>query len=68
MSITLAARYRRLAATKFVGLPRTYERLVEPMVDSVAPGKPEGHLLKEIKTLEAGKMGAWPLRERLDRK
>ena len=33
----------------------------------MAPGKPEGHLLKEIRILEAGKMGAWPLREQLDR-
>ena len=43
-----------------------YERLVEAMVESVAPGKPEGHLLKEIETLEVGKMGVWPLREQLD--
>ena len=28
MSITLAASYRRLAATKFPGLPLTHERLV----------------------------------------
>ena len=53
ISITLATSYRRLAATKFP--------------ESVAPGKPEGHLLKEIRTLEAGKMGIWPLREQLDR-
>ena len=67
MSIILATSYRRLAATKFPGLPPAYERLVEAMVESVAPGKPEGHLLKEIKTLEAGKMGIWPLRDQLDR-
>ena len=67
MSITLAASYRRLAATKFLGLPPTYERFVEAIVGSVPPGKPGGHLLKEIKTLEAGKMGVWPLREQLDR-
>ena len=56
MSITLATSYRRLSATNFPGLPPTYERLVEAMV-SVAPGKPEGHLLNEIRTLEAGTMG-----------
>ena len=33
----------------------------------MAPGKPESHLLKENRTLEAGKMGVWPLREQLDR-
>ena len=37
------------------------------MVESVASGKPEGHLLKEIRTLRAGKMKVWPLREQLDR-
>ena len=37
------------------------------MVESVAPGKPEGHLLKEIRTLETGKMGVWPIREQVDR-
>ena len=67
MSIILATTYRRLAATKFPGLPPTYERLVEAMVENVAPGKSEGHLLKETKTLEAGKMGVWPLREQVDR-
>ena len=67
MSNILATSYRRLAATKFPGLPPTYERLAEAMVESVAPGKPEGPLLKETKTLEAGKMGVWPLREQLDR-
>ena len=67
MSITLATSYHRLAVTKFPGLSPTYERLVEAMVGSVAPGKPKGHLLKEIRTLEAGKMGVWPLREQLDR-
>ena len=67
MSITLATRYRRLAATKFPELPPTYERPVEAMVESVALGKPEGHLLKGIKTLEAKKMGSWPLREQLNR-
>ena len=67
MSITLATSYRRLATTKFPGLSPTYERLVEAMVESVPPGKPEGHLLKESRTLEAGKMGVWPLREELDR-
>ena len=36
------------------------------MVESVAPGEPEGHLLKELKTLKAGNMGFWPLREHLD--
>ena len=68
MSITLATSYRRLAGTKFPGLPPAYERLVEAMVGSVAPQKPEDHLLKEIKTLEAGKMSVWPIRERLDLK
>ena len=68
VSRTLATSYRRLAATKFPGLPPTYEGLVEAMVESVARGKPEGHLLKEIRTLEAGKMGVWSLREQLDRK
>ena len=67
MSITVATSYHRLAATKFPGLPPTYERLVEAMGESGAPKKPEGHLLKEIRTLEAGKMGVWPLREQLDR-
>ena len=62
LSITLATSYRRLAAAKFPGLAPTYERLVEAMVESVAPKKPAGHLWKEIKTLEAGKMGVWPLR------
>ena len=66
MSITLATSYRRLDGTKFPGLPPTYERLVEATVANVAPGKPEGHLLKEIKTLEAGKMSVGPTRERLD--
>ena len=37
------------------------------MVESVASGKPEGHLLKEIRALRAGKMKVWPLREQLDR-
>ena len=37
------------------------------MVESVAPAEPEGYLLKEIRTLEAGKMGVCPLREQLDR-
>ena len=67
MSISLATSYRRLAATKFPDLSPTYERLVEAMVESMAPGKPEGHLLKEIRTLEAGKMGVRPLREQLER-
>ena len=67
MRITLATSYPRLAATKLPGLPPTYERLVEAMVERVIPRKPEGHLLKEISTLEAGKMGVWPLREQLDR-
>ena len=67
MSIILATSYRRLAATKFPGLPPTYERLVEAMVDNVAPGKPEGHLLKEIKYLDARRMGGWPFRKQLDR-
>ena len=35
MSITLAASYRRLAATMFAGLSPTYERLIEAMVESV---------------------------------
>ena len=59
--------YRRLAGTKFPGLSLTYERLVEAMVESVAPGKPDGHLLKDIRTLEAGNKGIWPLRKQLDR-
>ena len=67
LSITLATRCRRLSATKFPGLPPTYERLVGAMVESVAPAKPENHLLKEIRTPEAGKMGIWPLREQLNR-
>ena len=67
MSISLATRYRSLAATKFPGLPPTYERLIEAMVERVTPGQPEAHLVKEIKTLEAGKMGVWPLREQPDR-
>ena len=37
------------------------------MVESVAPGKPEGHVLKDIRTLEARSMGLWPLQEQLDR-
>ena len=37
------------------------------MVDGVAPGKPEGHILKEIETLEAGRMEIWTLREQLNR-
>ena len=61
MSIIRAASYRRLAATKFPALPPTYGRPVEAMVESVARGKPNGHLLKEIKTVEARKMGVWPL-------
>ena len=67
MSINLATSYRRFAATKLPGLTATYGRLVEAMVESVAQGKPEGHLLKAIKELEAGKLGVWPLREQLDR-
>ena len=67
MSSTLATSYRRLSATKFPGLPPTYARLVEAMVESVALGKPEGHLLKEIRTLEFKKMGVWPLGEQLNR-
>ena len=58
MSIILATNYRQLAVINFPGLPLTYERLVEAMVENVAPATPEGHLLKEIKTLEAGKMEA----------
>ena len=56
MSITLAASYRRDGATTFPGLSPTYESLVESMLDSVAPGNPEGYVLKEIRTLEAGPM------------
>ena len=67
MSIALATSYRRLSATKFPGLSPTYERLVEATVESVAPGRPEGHLLKAIRILEYGKMGLWSLREQLDR-
>ena len=67
MSITLATSYRRLSGTTFPGLSPTYERLVEAMVESVAPGKPEGLLLREFRPLEFGKMGVWPFRERLDR-
>ena len=59
MSITLATTCRRLATTNFPGLPPTNERLVEAMVESVAPGKPEDHLMKEIKTFEAAKAGVW---------
>ena len=40
MSITLATSYRRLVPTKLPGLPSTYERPVEAMVESMAPGKP----------------------------
>ena len=61
MSSTLATNYRRLFSTKFPRLPESHETLVAAMVERVAPGKPEGHLLKEIKTLEVGKMGIWPL-------
>lgn len=67
VSISPATSYRRLSATRFPGLPASYERLVEAMVECVAPGKPGGHLLKEIKTLDVGRMGVWPLREELDR-
>ena len=67
MSITLATSCRRLAATKFPGFSPTYERLVEAMVEGVAPGKPKGRLLKDVRTLEAGTVGVWPLREQLDR-
>ena len=67
MSIARATSYRRLAATKFPGRLPTYERLVEAMVESVAPGEPEGHRLKETETFEAGQMGVWSLREQLDR-
>ena len=67
MSITLATSYRRVSAIKFPGLPRIYERLVEAMVKGVAPGNPEGHFLKESRTLEVGTMGVWLLREQLDR-
>ena len=37
MSIAFAASYRQLAATRFPELPPTYERLVEAMVERVAP-------------------------------
>lgn len=37
------------------------------MVESAAPGKPDSHLLKEMRTLGAGNMEVWPLREELDR-
>ena len=67
MSIMLATSYHRHAAIKFPGLSPTYARLVEAMVEPVAPRKPKSHLSKEIRTLEAGKMGVWPLREQLDR-
>ena len=67
MSVTLVRSYRRLSTTKFPGLPPTYERLVEAMMESVCPGKPDGHLLNEIRTLAVGRMGVWPLREGLDR-
>ena len=67
MSITLVMSYRRLSATKIPALSPTYERLVEAMVENVAPGKPEGHLLKGIRALEAEKMGVWPLREQFGR-
>ena len=66
-SIMLAASYSRLSATKCPGLPPTYERLVEAVVENVAPEKPEDHLLKKIRTLGAGQMGVWPLREQVDR-
>ena len=33
----------------------------------VAPRKPEGHLLKALRTVDAGTMRVWPLREQLDR-
>ena len=67
VSLTLATSCLRLAATKFPGLPPMYERLVEAMVERVAPGKADGQLLKEIRTLQAARMGFWPLREQLDR-
>ena len=44
-----------------------YERIVDAMVESMAPGRSESHLLKEIRTLEAGKMRVGVLREQLDR-
>ena len=66
MSGTLAPGYLQLAATKFPGPPLRYERSIGAMVESVAPGKPEGHLFKEVKTLQPGKMGVWPLRQQLD--
>ena len=40
MSITLATSYRRLSGTKFSGLPPTYERLVEAMVEAWLPESP----------------------------
>ena len=68
VSITLATNYRRLSATKFPGLPPSYEGLVESMVKTVALGEPDGHLLKEIKSLEVGNLvGLALLREELDR-
>ena len=67
MIITVATSYRRFAATKFPGLWPTYERLVDAMVQSLSPGKPEGYLLKQIRTLEAKKMEVWRNREQLYR-
>ena len=42
------------------GLQPTYERLVEAMAENVAPGKPEGHLLKEVRALAARRMSGLP--------
>ena len=67
MSIRLATNCRSLSATKVPGLPASHERLVEAIVEGVAPRKPESHLLKEIQPSEVGKISVWPLREQLDR-
>ena len=56
LSITLVTSYGGLSATTFPGLAPTYERLVEAIIESVAPGMPEGHLQKEAKTLKAAKI------------
>ena len=68
MSIILATSYHPLAATKFQGVPPTYQRVVEATVEHLGPGKPKGHRQKETKRLEAGKMGVCPIREQSDRR
>ena len=58
MRITLATRYRRFAATKFPGLPLTYERQAEAMVESVAPAKARGPSVERNQNLRGWKDGS----------